>query len=259
MSFENPTPVKKTEQHESRFSLEKIRMKLTEIIGHNRYQEVPSKNETGTCPDTYEVVVTEANGGDESRYIFQQAGLRAESTQISVCYYSGKVTAGDVSGGEVLAVYDQTTQAWSNLERNPATDQSTKTTPTPTTIVSAEERILTETQEQNYRNMLARFTEAESVFGTTSLEETLRREKENMELALERRMAARPYLTAIYVELTRLNDDASYPPQPKLTVWHASGHLTEEQFDELNLRRKKLANLLGAINDGRIRHNLNEL
>lgn len=258
MSFENPTPIKKTEQPESRLSPEEIRMKLTEIIGHNRYREVPSKNETGTCPDTYEVVVTEANG-DESLYIFQQAGLRAESTQISVCYYSGKVTTDDVSGGEVLAVYDQTTQAWSNLERNPATDQSTKTTPTPTTIVSAEERILTETQEQNYRNMLARFTEAESVFGTTSLEETLRREKENMELALERRMAARPYLTAIYVELTRLNDDASYPPQLKLTVWHASGHLTEEQFDELNLRRKKLANLLGAINDGRIRHNLNEL
>lgn len=258
MSFENPTPVKKTEQHESRFSLEKIRMKLTEIIGHNRYQEVPSKNETGTCPDTYEVVVTEANG-DESLYIFQQAGPRAESTQISVCYYSGKVTADDVSGGEVLAVYDQTTQAWGNLERNPTTDQSTKTTPTPTPIVSTEKRILTETQEQSYQNMLAKFTEAESVFGTTSLEETLRREEENIELALERRAAARPYLTAIYVELAQLNDDASYPPQLKLTIWHTSGHLTEEQFDELNLRRKKLANLLGALNGGKIRHNLNEL
>ena len=258
MSFENPTPVKKTEQHESRFSLEKIRMKLTEIIGHNRYQEVPSKNETGTCPDTYEVVVTEANG-DESLYIFQQAGPRAESTQISVCYYSGKVTADDVSGGEVLAVYDQTTQTWHHLPKNPIVDHEQKTTVSSPATISTEKRIPAETQEQSYQNMLAKFTEAESVFGTTSLEETLRREEENIELALERRAAARPYLTAIYVELAQLNDDASYPPQLKLTIWHTSGHLTEEQFDELNLRRKKLANLLGALNGGKIRHNLNEL
>ena len=126
-------------------------------------------------------------------------------------------------------------------------------TPRQTTITT-EERIPAETQEQSYQKMLERFAEAEATFGTTSLEETLRREEENMALALERRTAARPYLTAIYKELARLNDDDS-----SLTVWNQGGQLTETQFNELNLRRKKLANLLGALNSGKIRHDLNPL
>ena len=258
MNFENPTPEKKIEQQASRFSLKEIQIKLTEIIGHDRYQEFASEKTTETHPDTYEVIVVEENG-DESLYTFQQAGTGTETTQISVGCYSGKVTAGEVSGGEILAEYDKTTRTWRYFKKNPITAQPImEATPHQTTHIT-EEHILAETQEQSYQNMLAKFNEAEAVFGTISLEETLRREEENMELALERRAAARPYLTAIYTELVRLNDDASYPPQLKLTVWHASGHLTEEQFDELNLRRKKLANLLGALNNGKIRHDLNPL
>ncbi len=259
MNFEHPTtPTKTIEQRESPFSREEILAKLTEIIGHDRYQEFVSEKTTETHPDTYEVIVVEANGA-ESLYVFQQTGPRAESTQVSAYYYSGKVTADNVSGAEVLATYDHRTRTWRHLPKNPIKGQPQETTIASPATISTEERIPAETQEQSYRNMLARFAEAEAVFGTTSLEETIRREEENMKLALEKRAESRPHLNAIYTELARLNDDASYPPQLKLTVWHASGHLTEEQFDELNLRRKKLANLLGALNNGKIRHDLNEL
>lgn len=96
--------------------------------------------------------------------------------------------------------------------------------------------------------MLEIFAEAEATFGTTSLEETIQREEENMELALERRAA--PTTPQYHLHRTQqLNNNST-----SLTVCHASGHLTKEQFNELNLRRKKLANLLGAINSGKIRH-----
>lgn len=211
MTFENPTPEKKIEQPASRFSLKEIRIKLTEIIGHDRYQEFPSEHKTETYPNTYEVIAVKDNG-DESLYTFQRAGTRTETTQISVCYYSGKVATDEAIGGEILAEYDQTIQGWRYFKKNPITAQPImEATPHQTTLAT-EEHIPAETQEQSYQNMLAKFNEAEAVFSTISLEETLRREEENMELALERRAAARPYLTAIYTELARLNDDASYPP-----------------------------------------------
>jgi hypothetical protein len=254
MNFENP-PVPSKEQekkHEAKNhipSLEEIRIKLTELIGHDHFQEfiVNGSAEPEACPTQYEVVVVEPNG-DESLYTYQFT----DTAQIFVAYYRGKITGENISDGETLAKRDSVTGDWNILGKNPQREQLEPFTPPQNIIATDSVRIAQETNEHNYRQLLEQFTIAEAVFGTTSLEETIEREKENMPMALEIRQQARPLLTEIYKELARLNAGDN-----SLTTWHASGQLTEEQFHELNARRKHLANLLGAINSGKIRHDLN--
>jgi len=43
-------------------------------------------------------------------------------------------------------------------------------------------------------------------------------------------------------------------------VWNPESNLTQEEFDSLNLRRKKLSNAIGIMTaSGEIRHNLNKI
>lgn len=84
------------------------------------------------------------------------------------------------------------------------------------------------------------FDEAEAVFET------------------EGRDRAKTHLTDIYNLLMALNkwDKANYLP----LQWNKEGDLTEEEFDELNLRRKKLSNAIGIMTaNGTIRHDLNKI
>ncbi len=65
-------------------SLRDIRIKLTELIGHDDFQEfIKDKNvDLESCPTQYEVVVVEPNG-DESLYTYQCT----DTAQIFVAYY----------------------------------------------------------------------------------------------------------------------------------------------------------------------------
>lgn len=70
---------------------------------------------------------------------------------------------------------------------------------------------------------------------------------------------AKPLLGKLYSGLSRLNKPAEDEVNT-LAVWNPKGDLTEEQFNELNLRRKKLSNAIGIMTkSGEIRHDLNKL
>ncbi len=72
------------------------------------------------------------------------------------------------------------------------------------------------------------------------------------------RDVAKTLLPKIYDRLMELNkwDKANWMSM----TWNPEGSLTQKQFDELNLRRKKLSNAIGIKTaDGSIRHDLNPI
>jgi hypothetical protein len=75
-------------------------------------------------------------------------------------------------------------------------------------------------------------------------------------LESEGREDAKTLLSGIYTTLQWLNvSDAEWT---NIWDWNPEGGLTNEEFDELNLRRKKLSNAIGILTrHGTIRHNLN--
>ncbi|SRR5258708_575899 len=72
------------------------------------------------------------------------------------------------------------------------------------------------------------------------------------------REATKPLLITIYSDLVDLNKSKS--EVNPLQEWNENGDLTEAQFNELNLRRKKLSNAVGIMTaSGVVRHNLNKI
>lgn len=250
VNFENPSSANQVEREKRLPSLAEVQARLEAIIGNKDYVEV-SRHEDEQGLISLEVIHTRENG-DQDLYTYQRTGSDGE---ISAFYYTGTITDGEAKSGENLATYDSNTNTWRDIPKNVANESLPADVPRTENVPSRHPS--PENQENGYQQLLIKFAEAESVFGTTSLEETIQRETDNYEAALERRAQTRPLLNAIYTELIRLNDDNSYPPQFKLTAWHASGQLTEAQFNELNSRRKHLAHLLGKLDGGKIRHDLN--
>ncbi len=90
--------------------------------------------------------------------------------------------------------------------------------------------------------------------------DTLRSLFAKAEAALEKdgRDVAKTHLPEIYKLFMSLNkwDNANWVSM----FWKPEGDLTEAEFNELNLRRKKLSNAIGIKTaDGTIRHDLNEI
>ena len=78
--------------------------------------------------------------------------------------------------------------------------------------------------------------------------------------AIEGREAAKPLLPEIYDELIALNKRDKEKDWDTLFVWNPDGDLTEEEFNLMNLRRKKLSNDIGIMTaSGEVRHDLNEI
>lgn len=100
--------------------------------------------------------------------------------------------------------------------------------------------------------------EVERIFGCTSINEAIERETNFLTVAVEARKNAKPSLDMMTNTLNGLNkgEDKS------LRKWNPEGDLSEEQFNDLNLKRKQLANLLGALNanyPNGIRHDIHEI
>lgn len=76
--------------------------------------------------------------------------------------------------------------------------------------------------------------------------------------AAEGRDATKPLLNGLYANLIDLNKTKGevYP----LKEWNKDSDLSEQHFNELNLRRKKLSNAVGIMTaSGVVRHDLNEI
>jgi len=86
--------------------------------------------------------------------------------------------------------------------------------------------------------------EAEQIFGSTDLDDVIAREQTNIELARSIREQVKPLLNSITTQIQILSDIA---PGESLRQWNPNGNLTEEQFNSLTLRRKKLRNAIGAV------------
>ncbi len=69
---------------------------------------------------------------------------------------------------------------------------------------------------------------------------------------------AKPFMGRIYGELKRMNQSL---PDEKTFIWHEHENgLTQEQFNELNLRRKLLSNAIGIMTAGGVvRHDLEKI
>ena len=78
-------------------------------------------------------------------------------------------------------------------------------------------------------------------------------------LEVEGRENAKLLLPKIYEDLIGLNgrDKGDWAT---VWIWNPEGDLTQEEFDSLNLRRKKLSNAIGIMTaSGEVRHDLNEI
>lgn len=111
------------------------------------------------------------------------------------------------------------------------------TAPVPSTLESTEHK-------EVLNALLKLYTEAEKSFET------------------EGRDPAKMFLPKLYNTLIGLNnwDKANWEPM----TWNQAGFFTEAEFNELNLRRKKLSNSIGMMvqrEDGTfyIRHDVNEI
>lgn len=97
------------------------------------------------------------------------------------------------------------------------------------------------TKQERFENLCKVFDNAEIVF------------------AVEGREAAKPLLSKIYDDLIALNKRDKKDWQ-NIWIWNQSGYLSEEEFNSLNFRRKKLSNAIGIMTDsGEVRHDLNEI
>ncbi len=90
--------------------------------------------------------------------------------------------------------------------------------------------------------------------------ERLRRLFSEAEKALETegREAAKPLLDEIYAVIIELNNPNA--PMDAVRAWNPKGRFAKDEFNELNLRRKKLSNAVGIMTQrGVVRHDLNEI
>ncbi len=95
--------------------------------------------------------------------------------------------------------------------------------------------------KENVDALRALFAEAEEVF------------------AAEGRDAVKPRLPGLYTKLQELNK-SDVSDWKRTWMWNAEGDLTEEEFEELNLRRKALSNAIGIVTaSGATRHDLNKI
>jgi SAM-dependent methyltransferase len=89
-----------------------------------------------------------------------------------------------------------------------------------------------------FRRIVEAFRQAEAVFD------------------IEGRDAAKPLLNRVYELLIEANN----PETRDLSVWDPHAKLSKDEFDYLNLRRKKLSNAIGIKTaSGAIRHDLNKI
>ncbi len=91
--------------------------------------------------------------------------------------------------------------------------------------------------------------------------ENLSRAFDEAETALEAgdREGAKERLPLIYDTIIALNK-RSKEDWEIIWIWNPDGDLNEEEFNELNLRRKLLSNAVGIMTkSGEIRHDLNKI
>ncbi len=99
---------------------------------------------------------------------------------------------------------------------------------------------------------------------TPEIFESIKKYFTEAEMAFELggREAAKPYLDGIYLNIEKYNgsDTSGDDGWRRRFEWNPEGAFSKEEFEELNLRRKKLSNAIGILRaDGTVRHDLNKI
>ncbi len=242
--FENPTPNIETEPHIP--SLEEIKVKMESLIGQENFEVLRTlEDEKGVY--LYEVATVD-EAGDASQYTYKRKGdyLETQSAQtcIDVAYYVGTLETGYPCSAENISEYDETTESWTDIAKNidkktnELSQKVSQETELPNENIDAESIELAITHLENV------LTEAEQIFGSTNLDDVIAREQTNIELARSIREEVKPLLNSITTQIQTLS---KITPGESLRQWNSNGDLTEEQFNSLTLRRKKLRNAIGAV------------
>jgi len=116
-----------------------------------------------------------------------------------------------------------------------------------------------ETVEAKRAALITLFDDAEAAYTNASVNP----EETDAEIAKEARKIAKPILDLICTILVSINQSESQ--ENRDISWNPKDNLTEEQFNELNLRRMRLSNTIGMLykdtTTGKtlIRHDLNDI
>lgn len=258
MDFENPTP---SVEKEPRFpSLEEIVMRMKALIGDKNFKE-ERKKEDEKGINLYEVSVMDEKG-ITAVYAYRRASANVPITSIDVAYCNGSLDDNDwIPGGRTLSHYDENTREWDDgrestlAARKNAGKVNETPTPSQEILKAAKNDSKTEfpagwelldpplEREAQYQLISEMLDKAVAAFGATSLEEAIEREEIDVEAALQARKAARPWLLACHRTLTHW----VHGEDGLLRKWTEGDPLSEEQFDTVVLRIKKLWNLIGTI------------
>jgi len=274
---EAPMPTMEKEPHF--LSLEEVQGKMNSLIDTRtgRREKPPriEKRQDGLAT----LVEYEIRNDDGSVWLisYRAVGERSANTTIEIIRFRGEPDDGDYLDGFVLADYDEASGRWKDVPNSIALLAAAKKSTEPrkerlseihdvpldTETKQQGEKIIEAVRSMEAEALYAAFDQAEAAFGTTSMEDTLFREGIDMKAAMEAREKTKPLMNKIYSEMIRLNKSEENYMSP-LGQWNPDGDLTESQFNELNLRRKKLSNAVGILHkdaSGRIaiRHDLDEI
>jgi hypothetical protein len=273
MNFENPTP---TSEIEPRYpSLEEIQSKIESITGKANIEVIQTLEDVkGTS--LYEVSIVDENG-DAACYVYRRAGEKSAETEISVEYYTGPLEDDTCIGGEGLAVYDESVGRWTDKSRNeikqehivvqawPISSQYKEITDFPNLITTLEntpkDALSVEQKDEALKFLENNFSRIENQLGTLNVEDIQRSELENPQKADAVRSQSLPLQREINNTLMAFNRSKG-----TFQTWNPNGHLTQDEFDTLNLRRKRIDNAIGSkvmdpftFQNKGIRHDIHEV
>jgi hypothetical protein len=269
MNFETPqTSVEKELRYPS---LEEVKAKMEKIVGKENLEVLRILKDEGGGITLYEASTIDENG-DAFVYVYRKAGEKSAVTNISVEYYLGALEDGTCVGGKNLAVYNETAEQWSDAVSVDAETPPSAAEPVLPAISDIAYEILQseannegilkeESKEKILVQLQERFDSIESALGSTDVEVITKRELEDPQGAEEVRSQSLPFHIDINNALMALNKSKGI-----FQIWNPEGHLTEDEFNALNARRKVLDNAIGSkvkdpitFKDKGIRHNIHKL
>ncbi len=254
MSFDQPREQVPTPEREPHFpTFENINEQLKRLTGRDTFKEERRVNE-GETVKLYEVSFV-GEDGITCLYTYRKAdGIKIPETGIDVAYCNGSPDDNDfLPGGYNVSRYDPLTAEWSDtvvIQKTgaPESPAPAEMRPEQALIKNDAVSIPDSASVQEVSNALLdkerlaslqeHLDAAEAAYSNIDPNET------NPDIVKEARAIVSPLIAKILDMLVVLNKSES---QLKNNIhWNPHGSLTEQQFSELDLRRKRISKIYGS-------------
>lgn len=251
MGIENPTPAA---EKEPRFpTLEKIDEQFKRLTGRDDLKE-ERRITDGETIKLFEVSFV-GEDGITCLYTYRKAdGVRVPETGIDVAYCNGSPDDNDfLPGGYNVSSFDPLTEKWSDTivakkAESAESPAQTEITPEQTQAsinaidfdetASVQEVFETLLEKEILASLQEHLDAAEAAYSDIDPDET------NPDVVKEARAIVAPLIAKILDKLIRLNKAESQ--QRNNIHWNPDSSLTEQQFNELDLRRKRISKIYGS-------------